>query len=140
VEEAIKKQKQLLKLLQHPATETPAADATSYDPKSGEGKFDEENVKVDATLNASMADAGEKAAGVKCTSCHKMSEERLVGPGWKGVTQRKSPFWIMNFITNPDPMIDKDPELTGSIGTLSRAYAQSKPCRRRSQKYSGIYA
>ncbi|MBP6447087.1 MAG: c-type cytochrome [Saprospiraceae bacterium] len=97
------------------ATETPAADATSYDPKRGEGKFDETNVKVDATLNASMAAAGEKAAGVKCTSCHKMSEERLVGPGWKGVTQRKSPFWIMNFITNPDPMIDKDPELQAQL-------------------------
>jgi cytochrome c553 len=63
------------------ATETPAADATSYDPKRGEGKFDETNVKVDATLNATMAAAGEKAAGVKCTSCHKMTDERLVGPG-----------------------------------------------------------
>ncbi|MBK8628552.1 MAG: c-type cytochrome [Saprospiraceae bacterium] len=97
------------------STETPATDATSYDPKRGEGKFDETNVKIDATLNTAMADAGEKAAGVKCTSCHKMSEERLVGPGWKGVTQRKSPFWIMNFITNPDPMIDKDPELQAQL-------------------------
>ncbi|MBK8346208.1 MAG: cytochrome c [Saprospiraceae bacterium] len=97
------------------ANKTPAADATSYDPKRGEGKFDETNVKVDATLNAAMADAGEKAAGVKCTSCHKMTNERLVGPGWKGVTQRKTPFWIMNFITNPDPMIDKDPELQAQL-------------------------
>ena len=91
------------------------ADATSYDPKRGEGKFNEENVKIDATLNATMADAGEKAAGVKCTSCHKMTEERLVGPGWKGATQRKTPYWIMNFITNPDPMIDKDPELQAQL-------------------------
>lgn len=98
-----------------PATETPAADATSYDPKRGEGKFDETNVKVDATLNATMAAAGEKAAGVKCTSCHKMTDERLVGPGWKGVTQRQTPYWIMNFITNPDPMIDKDPELQAQL-------------------------
>jgi cytochrome c2 len=37
-----------------------------------------------------MADAGEKAAGVKCTSCHKMTDERLVGPGWKGVTERQN--------------------------------------------------
>ena len=91
------------------------ADATSYDPKRGEGKFNEENVKIDATLNATMAVAGEKAAGVKCTSCHKMTEERLVGPGWKGATQRKTPYWIMNFITNPDPMIDKDPELQAQL-------------------------
>ena len=42
---------------------------------------------------------------------HKLSDEKLVGPGWKGVTSRKAPEWIMNFITNPDPMIDKDPKL-----------------------------
>lgn len=33
-----------------------------------------------------------------------------VGPGWKGVTTRRTAEWILNFITNPDPMIDKDPE------------------------------
>jgi mono/diheme cytochrome c family protein len=99
-------------------SEAPAAasaEASTYDPKRGEGKFNEENVKVDATLNAAMADAGEKAAGVKCTSCHKMTDEKLVGPGWKGVTQRQTPYWIMNFITNPDPMIDKDPELQAQL-------------------------
>jgi mono/diheme cytochrome c family protein len=96
--------------------ETPAAtNAGTYDPKMGEGKFNEQNLKIDAALNATMAAAGEKVAGVKCTSCHKMSDERLVGPGWKGVTQRKTPYWIMNFITNPDPMIDKDPELQAQL-------------------------
>ena len=34
-----------------------------------------------------------------------------MGPGWKGVTQKQTPEWIMNFISNPDPMIDVDPEL-----------------------------
>src|SRR5690606_4031955 len=85
-------------------------EASDYDPNRGEGKFNEQNVVLDATLNTAFADAGEIASGVKCTSCHKMSSERLVGPGWKGVTERRTPYWIMNFITNPDPMIDKDPE------------------------------
>lgn len=58
-----------------------------------------------------MASEGEKLAEVKCISCHKPTDEKLVGPGWKGVTERRTPHWIMNFITNPDPMIDKDPEL-----------------------------
>ena len=44
-------------------------------------------------------------------SGHKTTDERLVGPGWKGVTERQTPHWIMNFISNPDPMIDVDPEL-----------------------------
>ncbi len=96
-------------------TTTKATDAGSYDPNRGEGKFNEQNVVLDATLNAAYAEIGEKAAGVKCTSCHKMTNERLVGPGWKGVTERRTPHWIMNFITNPDPMIDKDPELQAQL-------------------------
>ena len=44
-----------------------------------------------------------------------MTEEKLVGPGWKGVTQRRKPEWIMNFITNPDPMIDKDPAVQAQL-------------------------
>ena len=80
----------------------------SYDPNRGEGKF----TKVDVTpaLNAAMADAGEKVYGVKCGSCHKTTDEKLVGPGWKGVTGRHTAEWIMNFITNPDAMLDKDPK------------------------------
>ena len=34
--------------------------------------------------------------------------KKLVGPRWKGFTERQKPEWIMNFITNPDPMIDKN--------------------------------
>lgn len=81
-----------------------------YDPKRGEGKFSAENVTLGA-IDATMAASGEKIQGVKCASCHKLSEEKLVGPGWKGVTERRKPEWLMNFITNPDPMIDKDPEV-----------------------------
>lgn len=92
---------------------TEAADPASYDPKRGEGKFD--TVELGATLDQAMVTKGEEVAGVKCTSCHKMTDEKLVGPGWKGVTERRTPQWIMNFITNPDPMIDKDPEVQAQL-------------------------
>jgi cytochrome c553 len=85
-----------------------------YDPKRGEGKFDDSNVTLGA-LNASSAEKGASIAGTKCMSCHKMTEEKLVGPGWAGVTKRRSGPWIMNFITNPDPMIDKDPEVQAQL-------------------------
>ena len=90
------------------------ADPSSYDPKRGEGKFKESNVTIGA-LDAAMADKGEAISGTKCFSCHKTSDEKLVGPGWKGVTARRTPYWIMNFITNPDPMIDKDPEVQAQL-------------------------
>ena len=90
-------------------TEERSSNPSDYDPKRGEGKYS--TVELGASLNQTMATKGEDVAGVKCTSCHKMTDEKLVGPGWKGVTERRRPEWIMNFITNPDPMIDKDPEV-----------------------------
>src|SRR5690606_15940395 len=89
----------------NPATATENAatsvDPSNYDPKRGEGKYD--TVDLGATLDQAMASKGEEVSGVKCTSCHKLTDEKLVGPGWKGVTERRSPAWLMNFITNPDP-------------------------------------
>jgi len=80
----------------------------SYDQQRGEGKFSK--VDVSTNLDAVKATAGEKVYTVKCSACHKLTDEKLVGPGWKGVTSRHSAEWIMNFATNPDVMIDKDPK------------------------------
>ena len=97
-----------------PSTDVAAPkDAASYDPNRGEGKFDK--VDLAATLDQTMATSGEKIAEVKCTSCHKSTDEKLVGPGWHGVTSRHKPEWIMNFITNPDPMITKDPKMQAQL-------------------------
>jgi len=96
-----------------PSSTEQAAEPESYDPKRGEGKFS--NVQVGTTLDKTMASEGLKVADVKCTSCHRMTDEKLVGPGWKGVTTKHKPEWILNFITNPDPMIDKDPELQAQL-------------------------
>lgn len=100
---------------------TPAADAESmvddavtYDPKRGEGKFDETNVNV-GPVDKAMAAKGKEISTTKCFSCHKASGEKLVGPGWAGVSTRHTPYWLMNFITNPDPMIDKDPKMQAAL-------------------------
>ena len=92
-----------------------ASGTPEYDPNRGLGKWTAENVNVGATLDPTMAAAGEKIQAVKCVSCHKLTEEKLVGPGWKGVTQRRKAEWIMNFITNPDPMIDKHPAVQAHL-------------------------
>jgi hypothetical protein len=44
----------------------------------------------------------------KCFACHKLTSEKLVGPGWQGITDRRTPEWILNFITNTQVMLDKD--------------------------------
>ncbi|MEO7308233.1 MAG: cytochrome c [Ferruginibacter sp.] len=97
-------------------SETPSTETTkktesanpSYDPNRGEGKFTK--VEVGASLDATKAATGEKVYSVKCSSCHKLTTEKLVGPGWTGVTDRHSAEWIMNFTTNTDAMLDKDPK------------------------------
>ncbi len=91
-----------------PNTATTENGNPSYDPNRGEGKF--HDIQLAATLDGAMAEKGEKIVELKCESCHKMTDEKLVGPGWKGVTSRHQPAWIMNFITNTDAMIDKDPK------------------------------
>lgn len=85
----------------------------SYDPKRGEGKFT--HVDIPATLDAAKADAGNKVYSVKCSACHKLTDEKLVGPGWLGVTKKLSAEWIMNFSTNPDIMLNKDPEAQAQL-------------------------
>ncbi len=97
------------------AATTENSNPSTYDPNRGEGKFTPENVTVGAALDVTMATTGEAIAGTKCTSCHKLTGEKLVGPGWKAVTERRKPEWIMNFITNPDPMIDKDPAVQAAL-------------------------
>lgn len=96
----------------HETTETTEATSEngnpSYDPNRGEGKF--HDVQLSDKLDASMASKGEKISDLKCMSCHKLSNEKLVGPGWENVTKRHSAEWIMNFMTNTDEMIDKDPK------------------------------
>ena len=84
------------------AASTPAA---TSDPK-GTGKFTD--VKLTHPLDQSMITKGSAVYDVKCNACHKLTADKLVGPGWKGVTDRRKPEWIMNFITNTDVMIAKD--------------------------------
>jgi len=74
----------------------------------GIGEFKE--VKLNDPLDESMVDRGKGIYDLKCAACHKLSATRVVGPGFKGVTDRRKPEWIMNMITNVEIMLDQDPE------------------------------
>jgi mono/diheme cytochrome c family protein len=67
-----------------------------------------QNVQLTHPLDEQMVAGGKNIYEVKCASCHKLTNEKLVGPGWKGVTDRRTPEWIMNFVTNTEEMIEKD--------------------------------
>ncbi|MCB0696691.1 MAG: cytochrome c, partial [Chitinophagaceae bacterium] len=80
------------------------------EPVGEHGVGDYAEMEIPETLDDALVASGKNSYDVKCVSCHKLTDERLVGPGWKGVTSRRTPGWIMNFITNVDEMLDKDPE------------------------------
>lgn len=98
---------------QDSGSSTSATQNPSYDPKRGEGKFT--HVEVSDQLDVAKAEAGNKVYEVKCAACHKLTTEKLVGPGWSGLTKKLTAEWIMNFITNPDVMLDKDPEAQAQL-------------------------
>lgn len=70
----------------------------------------EADLSITNPLNADWVTAGKSTYEMKCQSCHRLTEEKLVGPGWKNVTTRRKPVWIMNMITNVDMMLEKDAE------------------------------
>ena len=88
-------------------TTTTEADTTKVENK---GIGDVISVDVDTAINEQMAERGKAIFDKSCASCHKLTDEKLVGPGFKGVTQRRKPEWIMNMITNTTQMLQNDPD------------------------------
>jgi len=70
----------------------------------------ENQIPVTHPLNQEWVTSGKKIFELKCSPCHKLTEEKLVGPGWKDVTRKRTQVWIMNMITNTDYMLTEDPE------------------------------
>ncbi|HRG44956.1 MAG TPA: cytochrome c [Leptospiraceae bacterium] len=80
-------------------TTTPSADSKGIGPIT----------KVDlGDIDQAKAAKGKQHFDTKCSACHKF-EEKVVGPPLAGVTERRSPEWIMNMILNPVEMTQKDP-------------------------------
>ncbi|RYY87422.1 MAG: cytochrome c [Chitinophagaceae bacterium] len=83
--------------------ETPAAE-----PSSPHGVGPIKEVKLNSPLDQKLVASGKSVYELKCASCHKLSAEKLVGPGWKGVTDRRTPEWTMNFVMNTEEMLNRD--------------------------------
>ena len=86
-------------------TSTSAAANEGNNPK---GIGPHQNIQLTHPLDEKMIAEGHNIYNVKCGSCHKLTDEKLVGPGWEGVTDRRTPEWIMNFVTNTEEMLEKD--------------------------------
>jgi hypothetical protein len=85
-------------------------DLAQGQPETHGALIKESDITVTNPLNATWVTAGKSTYELKCQSCHKLTEEKLVGPGWKDVTKKRQPVWVMNMITNTEMMLDSDPE------------------------------
>lgn len=83
---------------------------TKDQPETHGTELKESDITLGTPLEQGMVTAGKNLYELKCQSCHKLTEEKLVGPGWKDVTKIRKPVWIMNMITNVDMMLETDPE------------------------------
>jgi len=82
--------------------------AAVADPTKGIGQI--KNVTLHNPIELDRANRGKAIYDMKCSACHKLTDQRVVGPGWLGVTKTRKPEWIMNMILNVEVMLDQDPE------------------------------
>ena len=87
---------------EHTATEAPAAD-------DGKGVGPVTTVAIGEGIDEALAANGKSIFEGKCSACHQLSDQKVVGPGLAGVTERRKPEWVMNMIINPEEMTKKDP-------------------------------
>ena len=55
-----------------------------------------------------MVSKGSNIFYARCVYCHKLDKEKLVGPGLKGVTNRRSAEWVINTLMHLDKMVGHD--------------------------------
>lgn len=80
--------------------------------KDGVGRFKEITL---AAIDPAFSEKGKSIFESKCSACHKTTAQKVVGPGLKGITGKRTPAWILNMITNPLEMTQKDPIAKGLL-------------------------
>jgi mono/diheme cytochrome c family protein len=90
--------------------EAPETDSTAILNQPETHGTEVKEVVLSNPLDQAMVKIGTGIYDLKCSACHKLTQDRIVGPGWAGVTKRRKPEWIINMITNVDMMLAEDAE------------------------------
>jgi cytochrome c len=90
--------------------ETQQTEDTPESITEGKGIGEVKEVELTSPLDQGRITRGKAVYDMKCQACHRLDGQRVVGPGWQGITTRRKPEWIMNMITNVEMMLEKDPE------------------------------
>ncbi len=71
---------------------------TEFEMKHGIGPV-KKKLDIGITIDEALAKEGETVFKLKCSGCHKL-DKRYVGPALRGVTNFRSPEYIMNMVIN----------------------------------------
>ena len=91
-------------------TENAIVEATEQTTDLTKGLGQIKKVTLHTPIEQDRVGRGKAIYEMKCQACHRIDATRVVGPGWKDVTIRRKPEWIMNMVLNVEVMLDKDPE------------------------------
>ena len=75
----------------------------------GKGIGPVSSIELSADIDDALAAEGKTIFEGKCSACHQLTDQKIVGPGLLGVTEKRKPEWIMNMVINPEEMTKKDP-------------------------------
>ena len=107
-----KEEKEKIKLTDNEQTKETVEDAVSTTAEvndlDNKGIGPIQSVDLGDNLDTAMATNGAELFKNMCSACHKM-DKKFIGPALSGVSERRSPEWIMNMILNPEQMIKEDP-------------------------------
>ncbi len=91
-----------------PKKEAAATSSKDMVDMSNKGIGPVKSVTLNAEIDKALVVKGEEVFKNMCTACHKI-DKKFIGPALTGITERRSPEWIMNMILNPEEMIANDP-------------------------------
>lgn len=75
----------------------------------GKGIGPVSSIELSEDIDQTLAAEGKTIFEGKCSACHQLTDQKIVGPGLLGVTEKRKPEWIMNMVINPEEMTKKDP-------------------------------
>lgn len=64
-----------------------------------------QSVAQDAAAAGGDAAKGKELFSTLCQQCHAVTDEKVIGPGLKGITKRRDTAWLVKWVKNPQAVI-----------------------------------
>lgn len=93
-----------------PKAAAPVADKAPATPSYPAGFITADDITLGKDIDQGMVTEAKKIFDAKCHVCHGLTEEKVIGPGWKGVINERKPEWIMNMMLHTQWMVENDPD------------------------------